>query len=100
QLSPGERTRVAIARALVRGPALLLVDEPALTPSPGERDELYALLRALAGESGLTLVVASEDLAAIRTARQAMTISDGAVRSSRRSARVLPFPEDRAHHGG
>lgn len=100
ELSPGERTRVAIARALVREPALLLIDEPALTPSPSERDELYALLRSLAAEPGLTVVVASEDLAAIRTMRQAMTISDGSVRSSRRTGRVLPFPEDRVQRGG
>jgi len=100
ELSPGERTRVAIARALVRDPALLLVDEPALTPSPAERDELYGLLRSLAGERGLTVLVASEDLAAIRTARQAMTISDGMLRASQRAGRVVAFPEDRAKRGG
>jgi putative ABC transport system ATP-binding protein len=100
ELSPGERTRVAIARGLVRDPALLLVDEPALTPSPTERDELYALLRSLVGERGLTVVVASEDLAAIRTARHAMTISDGAVRTAQRAGRVVPFPEGRAQRGG
>jgi putative ABC transport system ATP-binding protein len=99
-LSPGERTRVAIARALVREPTLLLVDEPGLTPSPTERDEIYALLRSLAGQRGLTIVVASEDLAAIRTARQALTISDGTLRSSQRPGRVVPFPEDRARRGG
>jgi len=100
ELSPGERTRVAIARGLVRDPSLLLVDEPALTPSPAERDELYALLRSLAGERGLTVLVASEDLAAIRTARHAMTISDGRLRSSQRAGRVVPFPEGRAQRGG
>ncbi len=94
-LSPGERTRVAIAQALVRDPSLLLVDEPALTPSPSERDELYALLRSLAAEPTLTVIVTSEDLAAIRTTRQAMTISDGEIRSSRRPGRIVPFPEDR-----
>jgi len=100
ELSPGERTRIAIARGLVRDPALLLVDEPALTPSPTERDELYALLRSLAGERGLTVVVASEELAAVRTARHAMTISDGSVRTSQRAGRVVPFPEGRAQRGG
>lgn len=99
-LSPGERTRVAIAQALVREPVLLLVDEPALTPSPGERDEIYALLRSLSVERGLTLVVASEDVAAIRGARQAMTLDDGALRSSRRPGQVVPFPESRAQRSG
>ncbi len=99
-LSAGERTCVAIAQALVRRPSLLLIDEPALTPSPSERDELYALLRSLAGEPGLTLVVASEDIAAIRTARQAMTLSDGSIRSSHKPGQVVPFPEDRAQRGG
>jgi ABC-type lipoprotein export system ATPase subunit len=100
ELSAGERTRVAIARALVRDPALLLVDEPALTPSPSERDELYALLRSLGGERGLTLVIASEDVAAIRIADHAMTISDGQLRSSSQQAgRVVPFPGERAQRG-
>ena len=99
-LSPGERTRVAIARALVRDPALLLVDEPGLTPSPTERDELYALLRSLSSARSLTVVVASEDVAAVRTARQAMTISDGTLRFSQRAGLVVPFPEDRAQRGG
>jgi ABC-type lipoprotein export system ATPase subunit len=99
ELSAGERTRVAVARALVRDPVLLLVDEPGLTPSPSERDELYALLRSLGSVRGLTLLVASEDLAAIRSARQAMTISDGSLRSSQRPGQVVQFPEDRAKHG-
>ena len=34
-----------LARALVRKPRLLLVDEPAVVPSLGERKELYELLR-------------------------------------------------------
>jgi putative ABC transport system ATP-binding protein len=96
ELSAGERTRVAIARALVRTPALLLVDEPVATPSPSERDELVALLRTLTGQPGLTTILASEDLAAVRVARRLMTIGDGAVRSSERPGRVVPFPDGRA----
>ena len=99
ELSPGERTRVAIARALVRDPVLLLVDEPAATPSPGERDEIYALLRSLARDPELALIVASEDVAAIRTASRAMTLGDGELRSSARAGQVLRFPEKRAAPG-
>lgn len=96
ELSPGERTRVSIARALVRNPVLVLVDEPGATPSPGDRDEIYALLRSLGKDPALTLVVASEDVAAIRTARRALTLSDGQIRSSDREGRVVRFPRRRA----
>jgi predicted ABC-type transport system involved in lysophospholipase L1 biosynthesis ATPase subunit len=99
ELSPGEHTRVAIARALVRNPLLLLVDEPGSTPSPGDRDEIYALLRALAKDPALTLILASEDVAAIRTARRALTLSDGELRSSDRAGKVLDFPGQRANPG-
>lgn len=100
ELSPGERTRVAIARALVRDPALLLVDEPGAVPSPTERDEIYALLRALASDPALTLIVASEDIAAIRTARRAMALSDGALQTSDRAGKVIHFPRQRAGQAG
>lgn len=96
ELSPGEHTRVSIARALVRNPALVLVDEPAATPSPGDRDEIYALLRSLAKDPVLTVVIASEDVAAIRTARRALTLSDGQLRSSERQGQVVRFPRRRA----
>lgn len=98
-LSPGERTRVAIARALVRNPLLLLVDEPGSTPSPADRDEIYALLRALGRDPALTLIVASEDVAAIRTARRAMTLGDGELRSSERGGQLLRFPGQRVNPG-
>jgi predicted ABC-type transport system involved in lysophospholipase L1 biosynthesis ATPase subunit len=96
ELSAGERIRVAIARALVRSPLLLLVDEPGSTPSPADRDEIYALLRSLGRDPALTLIVASEDVAAIRTASRAMSLGDGELRSSDRGAQVLRFPGQRA----
>ncbi len=81
----------------MRDPALLLVDEPSVTPSPGERDEIHALLRGLAQHPDLAVIVASEDVAAIRTARRPMTISDGRLRMRNpRSGRLIEFPQDRA----
>ena len=96
RLSQGERIRVALARAIVREPRLLLIDEPAVSPSPLECGELYALLRSLARERGLAVVVASEDLEALEEARRIMSISNGELRSMDPAGVVLAFPDRRA----
>ncbi|HEY7829234.1 MAG TPA: ATP-binding cassette domain-containing protein [Solirubrobacteraceae bacterium] len=96
RLSQGERIRVALARAIVREPRLLLIDEPAVSPSPLECGELYALLRSLANDSKLAVLVASEDLEALAGARRSMSISNGELRSMDPAGVVLAFPDRRA----
>jgi ABC-type lipoprotein export system ATPase subunit len=101
-LGVGERMRVMLARALVREPDLLLVDEPAVVPSPSERDAFYELLRAGAREHHATLVVASEDSDATRRTDVLMSIGDGELlRTGGKPGVVVPFvPRSARSPGG
>jgi lipoprotein-releasing system ATP-binding protein len=64
-LSGGEQQRVAIARALARGPGLLLADEPTGNLDSASAQAVFALLRELHAERGMTtiLVTHNPDLA-------------------------------------
>src|SRR3954469_2618494 len=62
QLTAGERRRVPLARALVAGPGLLLADEPAGDMDPEEGAHLLLLLRAIAHEDGVTVVLFTRDI--------------------------------------
>ena len=60
-LSGGQRQRLAVAVALAMRPQLLVLDEPTSTIDTTGREELYALVSALAA-SGTAVVVIDHDL--------------------------------------
>ncbi len=91
-LSLMDRSRVMIARAFAHSPRLIVIDDPVLTPSVGERDRLYAMLRGLARERGAALLVASEDFAALQGFDVFVSISAGELCSSEANATVVPLP--------
>jgi iron complex transport system ATP-binding protein len=62
QLSTGERARVLIARALAPKPRALLLDEPVANLDPLWQIRVMEHLRALAHESGQTVLTAAHDL--------------------------------------
>ncbi|HLF30377.1 MAG TPA: cell division ATP-binding protein FtsE [Xanthomonadales bacterium] len=64
-LSGGEQQRVGVARAIVGRPPVLLADEPTGNLDPDLSAEMFGLFRGL-NRLGVTVLVASHDLALIR----------------------------------
>jgi putative ABC transport system ATP-binding protein len=62
QLTAAERQRAALARALVGGPSVLLADEPAGDMDPEEGARLLMLLREIAHEDGITVVIFTREI--------------------------------------
>jgi len=61
ELSPAERQRVALARAVVRGPEVLLVDEPFAELDPITSREVCADLRRICDDLGTTTIAVMAD---------------------------------------
>ncbi|MDZ4168582.1 MAG: ABC transporter ATP-binding protein [Coriobacteriia bacterium] len=61
-LSGGEKRKVALAGALVMEPELLVLDEPFEGLDPKAREELVALIRRMAAEQDVTVVMTTHDI--------------------------------------
>lgn len=57
QLSGGERQRVGVVRALMQDPEILLADEPTASLDPKTSEQIMGLLRDLAGELKLPVLI-------------------------------------------
>ncbi|GAA2078357.1 hypothetical protein GCM10009801_35210 [Streptomyces albiaxialis] len=76
-----EELRLSLALALLGEPRLLAVDDADLKLSDAERDEMWALLRSLAGTDGLTVLAACseapEGALVVRTGQKDTTPAGG-----------------------
>jgi branched-chain amino acid transport system ATP-binding protein len=64
-LSHGEQRYLEICLALATAPRLLLLDEPTAGMTPGETREATALIRRIARERGLTLLLIEHDMSVV-----------------------------------
>jgi len=80
ELSGGEAQKVMLARAFVQQPKLLLLDEPTSNLDPRNQYEMMKLVRQMAQEHGITVLVVIHDLnLALRYCNRFLFIKDGEV---------------------
>jgi len=78
-LTSGERRRAVIARALVGHPALVLADEPTAELDAPAAAQVLSVLHDVAARLGRTVIVATNDARAVRSADQVLLLRGGRV---------------------
>lgn len=81
-ISGGQQRRVALARALAREPRLLLLDAPTAGMDSALRDSISSLLRSLAAERGIAIVMTCHDPALIDSCADQVIALTGATGQS------------------
>ena len=94
-MSGGQQQRVAIARALAPNPTILLLDEPTSALDPELVSEVLDVIRRLAVEDGLTMMISTHQISfAKEVADRAMFLADGSIVEEGPADAVLSRPKN------
>jgi ABC-type cobalamin/Fe3+-siderophores transport system ATPase subunit len=94
-LSDGERMLASLAQAIVRGPRVLIVDDPVAGLGAAERDEVMQLLTAVAA-TGVAVLITAAELLELRGLDRIWSLRDGRLDgpSVRPGGTVIPLRAD------
>lgn len=94
-LSGGQQQRVAIARAIAPNPTVLLLDEPTSALDPELVNEVLEVIRRLAVEDGLTMIISTHQLRfASEVADRVVLLAGGAIIEEGLADQVLNHPKN------
>ena len=94
-MSGGQQQRVAIARALAPNPSVLLLDEPTSALDPELVNEVLEVIRRLAVEDGLTMIISTHQIRfADEVADRVVVLANGAIVEEGPAHDVLTHPKN------
>ncbi|MFC6345947.1 amino acid ABC transporter ATP-binding protein [Vagococcus carniphilus] len=95
QLSGGQQQRIAIARSLAMEPDVMLFDEPTSALDPEMVGEVLDVMKSLAKDSGMTMIVVTHEMGFAReVADRVIFMADGQILEDRESESFFDHPKD------
>ncbi len=92
-LSGGEQKQLEVGRALLLRPKVLLIDEPSIGLSPLVVQDVFRLLRRLADEQGVTVLMVEQNVkSALKMADEAIALESGRLMLHKPADELLADP--------